>query len=191
LQALTVMKRNYIRKAEIFKNLCQGWQQVSLEYKNSLDKPLGNIQLKERIMKKPFVCLSLLIFVFLFTVTFPANAGIIEKRSGLKYEDIEIGTGEIAEVGNIAVIHFSGWIDDNGKKGTLYFNSRERGKPISFKVGTDKVIEGWNIGVIGMKVGGKRRLLVPSNLAYGAKGAGNIIPPNAALIIEIELLEVK
>jgi hypothetical protein len=72
-----------------------------------------------------------------------------------------------------------------------FFNSRDQGEPISFKVGTDKVIEGWNIGVIGIQVGGKRRLLVPSKLAYGAEGAGQVIPPNAALIFEIELLEVK
>ena len=142
-------------------------------------------------MKKPLSRLSLLIFVFIFTAAFPANAGIIEKESGLKYEDIEIGTGDIVEVGNIAVIHFSGWIDDNGNKGTHYFNSHDQGKPISFKVGTDKVIQGWNIGVAGMQVGGKRRLLVPSKLAYGAEGTGDVIPPNAALIIEIELLEVK
>jgi peptidylprolyl isomerase len=162
-----------------------------LEYKNPLDKPLGRIQVKGRIMKKSLGSLSLLIFVFISTAASPANAGIIEKESGLKYEDIEIGTGDIAEVGNIAVIHFSGWVDDNGKKGTQFFNSRDRGEPITFKVGTDKVIEGWNIGVTGMQVGGNRRLLVPSRLAYGAEGAGDVIPPNAALIFEIELLEVK
>jgi peptidylprolyl isomerase len=164
---------------------------VSLEYNKPLDKPLGKIQFKETIMKKRLRCLGLLLFVFIFTVASPANAGILEKQSGLKYEDIEIGSGDTAGVGNIAVIHFSGWIDDNGKKGTQFFNSRDRGEPISFKVGTDKVIEGWNIGVTGMKAGGKRRLMIPSKLAYGSEGSGDVIPPDAALIFEIELLEVK
>lgn len=142
-------------------------------------------------MRKLLGRLSLLIFIFIFTAASLANEDIVENDSGLKYEDIEIGTGDFVKVGNIAVIHFSGWIDHNGKKGTPFFNSRDQGEPISFKVGTDKVIEGWNIGVIGMQVGGKRRLLVPSKLAYGAEGAGQVIPPNAALIFEIELLEVK
>jgi peptidylprolyl isomerase len=135
----------------------------------------------------------LLIFIIIITTAFlsPTNADIIEMDSGIQYKEIEIGTGDIAKVGNIVVIHFSGWIDDNGKKGNHFFNSRDRGEPISFKVGTDKVIEGWNIGVTGMQVGGKRRLLVPSKLAYDTKGASDIIPPNAALIYEIELLEVK
>ncbi len=142
-------------------------------------------------MKKTLGCFSLFIFIFIFTALSLANEDIVENESGLKYEDIEIGTGDFAELGNIAVLHFSGWIDDNGKKGTLFFNSRDQGEPISFKIGTDKVIAGWNIGVIGMQVGGKRRLLVPAKLAYGAEGAGKVIPPNAALIFEIELLEVK
>ena len=149
------------------------------------------MQYKERIMKKPLGRLGLLFFVFIFIATSPTNAGIIEKVSGLKYEDIEVGAGDMIEVGNIAVIHFSGWIDENGKKGTHFFNSRDRGEPISFKVGTNKVIDGWNIGVTGMLVGGKRRLVVPSKLAYGSAGAGDIIPPNATLIFEIELLEIK
>jgi FKBP-type peptidyl-prolyl cis-trans isomerase len=142
-------------------------------------------------MKKPLRRLSLSIFVTIFSAAFLSNAGTIETESGLKYEDIEIGTGDIAEIGDIAVIHFSEWIDDNGEKGTHFFNSRDEGKPITFKVGTDKVIEGWNIGIIGMRVGGKRRLLVPPELAYGPEGAGDVIPPNAKLIIEINLLEVK
>ncbi|MCP4262628.1 MAG: FKBP-type peptidyl-prolyl cis-trans isomerase [Planctomycetes bacterium] len=129
--------------------------------------------------------------LFNFTAVSLSNEGIIETESGLKYRDIEIGSGDTAEVGKIAVIHFSGWLDDNGIKGKNFFNSRDRGKPIYFKVGTDKVVEGWNIGVAGMKVGGKRRLMVPSKLGYGAKGAGEVIPPNTALIFEIELIEVE
>jgi peptidylprolyl isomerase len=142
-------------------------------------------------MKKPLVRLNLLIFVLIFTSVYQVNAFIVDKKSGLKYEDVKIGTGDIAEVDKIAVIHFSGWINDNGKKGSHFFSSRNRGETISFKLGTDKVIKGWNIGITGMKVGGKRTLFIPSKLAYGAEGAGGVIPPNASLIFEIELIEVK
>lgn len=142
-------------------------------------------------MKKPLRRLSLVIFVTILGAAFLSNAGTIETVSGLTYEDIEIGTGDVAQLGDMLVIHFSGWIDNNGKKGDRFFSSRDEGDPISFKLGTDKVMEGWNIGVIGMGVGGKRRLLVPPELAYGPEGSGDVIPTNAALIIELELLEVK
>ena len=102
-----------------------------------------------------------------------------------------MGTGDVAEVGKIAVIHFSAWLDDYGTKGKEFFDSRDRGKPISFKIGTDKVMKGWNIGVAGMKVGGTRRLMIPSELGYGADGVGDVVPPNADLIFEIELLALK
>lgn len=135
--------------------------------------------------------MAFVIFVIILGTAFLSNAGTIETASGLTYEDIEIGTGDVAQLGDIVVIHFSGWIDNNGKKGTRFFSSRDEGNPISFKVGTDKVMEGWNIGVIGMGVGGKRRMVVPPELAYGAEGAGDLIPPYATLIIEITLLEIK
>ena len=111
--------------------------------------------------------------------------------SGLAYKDFEIGSGELAEVGRVAVIHFTGWIEANGTKGDVFFNSRDRGKPITFKIGTDKVMKAWNIGVTGMNAGGKRRLMVPAELGYGARGVDDLIPPNANLIFDIELLEVK
>lgn len=142
-------------------------------------------------MKKPLRRLAFVIFVIILGTAFLSNAGTIETASGLTYEDIEIGTGDVAQLGDIVVIHFSGWIDNNGKKGTRFFSSRDEGNPISFKVGTDKVMEGWNIGVIGMGVGGKRRMVVPPELAYGVEGAGDLIPPYATLIIEITLLEIK
>ena len=142
-------------------------------------------------MKKPLCYLGVLAILFVFAAVPFAEQRIILTESGLKYIDLEAGTGPTAKVGKIAVIHFIGWLDDNGAKGEEIFNSRDRGKPVLFKLGTDKVIKGWNIGVVCMKSGGKRRLMVPSALGYGATGAGNVIPPNADLIFDIELIEVK
>ena len=105
--------------------------------------------------------------------------------------ELKIGSGPVAETGNIAAIHFTGWIDDNGNKGDVFFDSRDEGKPVAFKIGTDMVIEGWNLGVVGMQPGGRRMLMVPSSLGYGAEGAADIVPPNADLIYDIELLEVR
>ena len=112
-------------------------------------------------------------------------------NSGLKYKDLEIGTGAEATIGKIAVIHLTGWLDDNGQKGDQFICSRDYGKPVSFKLGTQKVMQGWNIGVAGMRVGGKRRLMVPSELGYGTKGVPNVVPPNADLIFDVELLKVN
>ncbi len=143
-------------------------------------------------MKKSLCYLSVLVILFIFATVPFAEQEVILTESGLKYIDLEAGTGPTAKVGKIAVIHFIGWLDDNGEKGEEIFNSRrDRGKPVLFKLGTDNVIKGWNIGVAGMKSGGKRRLMVPSALGYGATGGGDVIPPNADLIFDIELIEVK
>lgn len=120
-----------------------------------------------------------------------AEHGIVVTKNGLKYKDLEIGTGAEATVGNIAVIHITGWLDDKGKNGEEFICSRDYGKPVSFKLGTKKVMPGWNLGVTGMKVGGKRRLMVPSELGYGNKGVSNIVPPNTDLIFDVELLKIK
>jgi FKBP-type peptidyl-prolyl cis-trans isomerase len=145
----------------------------------------------EDAMKKVFTFMNLIILVFFHSTVSSAQQGIIVMDSGLKYEDLEVGTGATANAGKIAVIHFTGWLDDNGKKGEKIYNSRDRGKPVAFKIGTDSVIKAWNIGVVGMKAGGRRQLMVPSELAYGVKGSGDIIPPHADLIYDIELIEVK
>ena len=142
-------------------------------------------------MNKFISFLSIFIFIIVFTSLSFAGNGILLTDSGLKYQDLEIGAGATAEVDNIVVVHITGWLDDNGQKGEEFINSRDRGKPVSFKLSTKKVMQGWNIGVDGMKVGGKRRLMIPSELGYGRKGVDNIVPPNADLIFEVELLEVK
>ena len=142
-------------------------------------------------MNKPQSFISILIFVLIFAAGSFAQEDYVLTASGLRYLDIETGGGDAAETGKVAVIHFSAWLNDNGAKGKEFFNSRDRGKPIAFKVGTDRVMQGWNIGVVGMQVGGKRRLMIPARLGYGAKGVEDAVPPNADLIFEIELLEIR
>lgn len=108
-------------------------------------------------------------------------------ESGLKYYDFEEGTGETPEVGQEVEVHYTGWLED----GTMFDSSLTRGQPFIFPVGIGQVIPGWDEGVASMKVGGKRQLVIPPELAYGERGAGGVIPPNASLIFEVELLGVR
>jgi len=107
--------------------------------------------------------------------------------SGLKYEDLEAGTGAIASAGQKAKVHYTGWL----KTGRKFDSSLDRNDPFEFTLGAGMVIKGWDEGVAGMKVGGKRKLMIPPELGYGARGAGGVIPPNADLIFEVELLGVR
>lgn len=110
----------------------------------------------------------------------------ITTSSGLTYMDEVVGTGEVAVAGKTATVHYTGWLE-NGKQ---FDSSVDRGQPFSFRLGAGQVIKGWDEGVQGMKVGGKRKLTIPANLGYGARGAGGIIPPHATLIFDVELLGV-
>jgi peptidylprolyl isomerase len=109
----------------------------------------------------------------------------------LKYTDDKIGDGAIAAFGNKVTVHYTGWLDDNGAKGKKFDSSLDRGSPFTFTLGAQQVIAGWDEGVKGMKVGGKRRLTISPGLAYGDSGAGGVIPPNATLIFDVELLRVQ
>lgn len=110
-----------------------------------------------------------------------------QAESGLRYEVQEEGTGEVARLDDTVVVHYTGWLPD----GTKFDSSRDRDEPFSFLLGAGRVIPGWDEGVAGMKVGGKRKLVIPPDLGYGARGAGNVIPPDATLVFDIELLEVR
>lgn len=110
--------------------------------------------------------------------------------SGLKYRDEKIGTGAVAQKGKDVSVHYTGWLDKSGTRGSKFDSSRDRGEPFEFSLGAQQVIAGWDEGVAGMKIGGVRTLMIPPNLGYGARGAGNVIPPNASLIFEVELLGV-
>jgi FKBP-type peptidyl-prolyl cis-trans isomerase len=115
------------------------------------------------------------------------NSGETVTASGLTYVDQTIGTGELAVAGKMAIVHYTGWLE-NGNK---FDSSVDRGQPFSFPLGAGRVIKGWDEGVQGMKVGGKRKLTIPAKLGYGSRGAGGVIPPNATLIFDVELLGVK
>ncbi len=108
-------------------------------------------------------------------------------ESGLKYEDLNEGTGQAAKSGDTVDVHYTGWLTN----GTKFDSSVDRGKPFSFQLGAGRVIKGWDEGVAGMKVGGKRKLTIPPNLGYGSRGAGGVIPPNAELVFDVELLKIK
>ncbi len=107
--------------------------------------------------------------------------------SGLKYNDDKVGEGASPSQGQRVSVHYTGWLTD----GTKFDSSRDRGQPFQFTIGRGEVIKGWDEGVASMKVGGKRKLTIPPELGYGARGAGGVIPPNATLVFDVELLDVK
>ena len=111
--------------------------------------------------------------------------------SGLSHEDTVVGTGESPRPGQTCVMHYTGWLWVDGKKGDKFDSSVDRGRPFSFSIGRGQVIKGWDEGVASMKIGGKRTLLIPAELGYGARGAAGVIPPNATLLFEVELLELR
>ena len=142
-------------------------------------------------MKSPYI--SSIAVTLILTSTLGVGGSMAEDKqevitpSGLKYIDQEVGTGDVATAGKTASVHYTGWLE-NGKK---FDSSVDRGQPFSFPLGAGRVIKGWDEGVQGMKVGGKRKLTIPSDLGYGSRGAGGVIPPNATLIFDVELLGVR
>lgn len=133
------------------------------------------------------------LFMALTTLT-PASAQqagtAVTTASGLKIIDTTPGTGATPKTGQTCVMHYTGWLYENGERGKKFDSSLDRGKPFEFTIGVGQVIRGWDEGVATMKVGGKRTLIIPPELGYGARGAGGVIPPNATLIFEVELLNV-
>ena len=111
--------------------------------------------------------------------------------SGLEIIDNTVGTGASPKPGQICVMHYTGWLYENGEKGKKFDSSVDRNEPFKFPIGLRKVIAGWDEGVATMQVGGKRTLIIPPELGYGARGAGGAIPPNATLMFDVELLAVK
>ncbi|MEZ5728599.1 MAG: FKBP-type peptidyl-prolyl cis-trans isomerase [Burkholderiaceae bacterium] len=110
--------------------------------------------------------------------------------SGLQYQDTVVGDGEVAAAGNTVQVHYTGWLYQDGQAGAKFDSSKDRGQPFRFPLGQGHVIPGWDEGVAGMRVGGTRRLIIPPELAYGSRGAGGVIPPNATLLFEVDLLGI-
>jgi len=138
--------------------------------------------------------LAALFFVSLTAPSLAADGApgkMSELPSGLKYTDTTVGTGTEATKGKKVSVHYTGWLYNNGAKGAKFDSSLDRGQPFAFGLGAGQVIKGWDEGVAGMKVGGKRTLIIPPDLGYGARGAGGAIPPNATLMFDVELLGVQ
>ena len=147
--------------------------------------------LKFRTLTIAFAAFSL----FLLAAPLGASAQTTGKpmttASGLQIIDSKVGTGASPQPGQTCVMHYTGWLYENGQKGKKFDSSVDRNEPFEFPIGQRRVIAGWDEGVASMKVGGKRTLIIPPALGYGAQGAGNAIPPNATLIFDVELLGVK
>ena len=116
---------------------------------------------------------------------------MITTDSGLQYDDTHTGDGDLAATGHHVSVHYTGWLWENGEKGEKFDSSLDRNDPFEFGLGQGMVIQGWDEGVQGMKIGGKRSLIIPPELGYGARGAGGVIPPNATLLFEVALLGVE
>jgi len=135
--------------------------------------------------------LTLITLILIVTLGAAGQANMTTTKSGLKYVDSKVGTGDVAMKGNTVTVHYTGWLYVDGKRGAKFDSSLDRKDPFMFKLGARMVIPGWDEGVEGMKVGGKRELIIPADLGYGARGAGGVIPPNATLDFEVELLKVS
>jgi len=135
---------------------------------------------------------ALLVVAALAATPAPAKAQpVMTTPTGLKIIDIKPGTGASPKTGQTCVMHYTGWLYENSAKGKKFDSSVDRNEPFAFKIGVGQVIRGWDEGVSTMKVGGKRTLIIPPELGYGARGAGGVIPPNATLIFDVELLDIK
>ena len=142
-------------------------------------------------MKTLFAWVIALLFLCVGAGALQAEEGFIATASGLTYKDLRAGSGTVARPGEAVVVHFVGWISDDGRQGKEIFNSRKQGQPVSFVIGTDRVMRGWSEGVTGMQAGGTRMVRIPPELGYGDKAVEDLVPARAHLLFLFELLEVK
>lgn len=161
------------------------------------------VRMKELILNKPIFQLTALALLLLSFAGCQAQSNQTDSKestpmaaniTSLQKIDTQVGTGREAEAGFNVTVHYTGWLYDASKddhKGKKFDSSLDRNSPFNFFLGGGQVIQGWDEGVQGMKVGGKRTLIIPSDMGYGARGAGGVIPPNATLVFEVELLNVK
>jgi peptidylprolyl isomerase len=140
---------------------------------------------------RAYALIALLLVGTFSVVTNVRAQPVMTTASGLQIIDTKAGTGASPKTGQICVMHYTGWLYENGVKGKKFDSSVDHGSPFEFPIGTHRVIAGWDEGVATMKVGGKRTLIIPPALGYGAQGAGSAIPPNATLIFDVELLGIK
>ncbi len=141
------------------------------------------------LMKHP-VTITIFVLALAIAAFAQGQAGMTTTKSGLKYIDQKVGTGDVAVKGATVQVQYTGWLYVDGKRGSKFDSSLDRNMPFDFKLGGRQVIPGWDEGVEGMKVGGKRELIIPPDLAYGSKAVGGVIPANSTLDFEVELLKV-
>ncbi len=136
---------------------------------------------------------TILAIVGVLALSTPLHAAdqYVAMASGLQYHDETVGTGPEPQAGQNVTVHYTGWLYEDGQKTTKFDSSRDRNEPFTFKIGQGMVIAGWDSGVATMHVGGKRTLIIPPTLGYGERGAGGVIPPNATLIFDVELLSIQ
>jgi FKBP-type peptidyl-prolyl cis-trans isomerase len=143
-------------------------------------------------MVKKLMWITAIVLTIGLGVSAAADDGAFQAGpGGLRFKDLQLGEGPAAVEGQVATIHFVGWIDDHGARGKEIYNSRSQGRPVSFVIGTDGVMQGWNEGVKGMKPGGQRLLLVPPSMAWGGRAIDDVIPANAAMMFRIELISLE
>jgi peptidylprolyl isomerase len=133
----------------------------------------------------------IMLFILLLSARAIAESGFMSTPGGALYKDVVIGGGLPAVEGDVATIHFRGWLSGESGRGKEIVNSRSERQPISFVIGTDRVMPGWNEGVIGMREGGKRLVKLPPELGFGAKGSAGVIPPNSGLVFMMELVTLR
>jgi FKBP-type peptidyl-prolyl cis-trans isomerase len=142
-------------------------------------------------MNRALCATALLVLCLLAAGGAMAAGHFLLTPQGARYQDLTPGSGDVAAPGDVVTMHFVGWLDADGNKGREIYNSRRDGRPISFVVGTDRVMPGWSDGVIGMRQGGKRLLMLPPALGYGSRGVEDVIPADAALIFVIEVVALE
>jgi hypothetical protein len=202
-----VLSQNMIGLSELLKNVSahkktrkkfpwQNWLKMLMSVSNECSIESRNLKYM-KTQNMLLVLVLILSVILFFTVKKRVWAQDIDMGkavkadSGLQYVDSTTGTGLEAKFGSTVFVHYTGWLWDGKTKGTKFDSSLDRGQSFSFILGAGRVIKGWDEGVKGMKIGGKRTLIIPSDLGYGARGAGSAIPPNADLVFDVELLDVK
>ena len=151
-------------------------------------------KIKDDLYSNVLVVIALMSLCFLLQIAFAGQVYAMESAPQFEKIDRKEGNGEAADIGNMVKVHYTGWLyDENApeKKGRKFDSSYDRKQPFSFMLGAGKVIKGWDQGVRGMKAGGERTLIIPASMAYGERGAGGIIPPNATLIFDVELIGLE
>ncbi len=168
--------------------------------KNFYNKPIVVFTLGETVMKNYSIGLSAVVVLILGGCAITSEKNVTQKEnmakvldSGLQYTILKeaVADAQKPTAGSVVTVHYTGWLEENGKEGKKFDSSVDRGKPFVFKVGVGQVIKGWDEGVLNMKVGEKHRLIIPPHLGYGTHGIGGVIPGNATLIFDVELLAIQ